>query len=309
MKSLCRILLPLAFASMMAAQTTSIQRPPIIDMHMHARVQVTRGPDGKPMPRLCMLEPCQPQPGYTTDEGILRDTLAAMEKFNIVKAFLSDRPERVYKWVDAAPDRFIPSIGWSASFPDINELRKEYEAGRWKGMGEIATQYATIAPNDPRLEPYFALAEERDVPVLIHTCGTGDPSVRGFRSSLGHPLLLEDVLIRHPKLRIYLENGGYPFLDEMIALMTQYPQVYADLSTVTWIFPRTAFHRYLKGLVEAGLGKRLMFGSDQMEWPEAIGLAIEAIESADFLTAEQKRDIFYNNAARFLRLDQSSASK
>jgi hypothetical protein len=25
---------------------------------------------------------------------------------------------------------------------------------------------------------------------------------------------------------------------------------------------------------------------------------------ADFLTAEQKRDIFYNNAARFLRLDQ-----
>ncbi len=25
---------------------------------------------------------------------------------------------------------------------------------------------------------------------------------------------------------------------------------------------------------------------------------------ADFLTAEQKRDIFYNNAARFLRLDK-----
>ena len=47
-----------------------------------------------------------------------------------------------------------------------------------------------------------------------------------------------------------------------------------------------------------------MFGSDQMVWPEAIGLAIEGIESADFLTAEQKRDIFYNNAVRFLRLDE-----
>ncbi len=54
--------------------------------------------------------------------------------------------------------------------------------------------------------------------------------------------------------------------------------------------------------MRAGLGKLLMFGSDQMVWPEAIGLAIEGIESADFLTAEQKRDIFYNNAARFLRL-------
>lgn len=27
---------------------------------------------------------------------------------------------------------------------------------------------------------------------------------------------------------------------------------------------------------------------------------------ADFLTAEQNRDIFYNNAARFLRLDQKA---
>lgn len=54
--------------------------------------------------------------------------------------------------------------------------------------------------------------------------------------------------------------------------------------------------------MEAGLGKRLMFGSDQMEWPEAIGLGVEAVEAADFLSADQKRDIFYNNAARFLRL-------
>jgi predicted TIM-barrel fold metal-dependent hydrolase len=47
----------------------------------------------------------------------------------------------------------------------------------------------------------------------------------------------------------------------------------------------------------------LMFGSDQMRWPEMIGEGIEAIEEADFLTAEQKRDILYNNAARFLRMD------
>jgi len=48
----------------------------------------------------------------------------------------------------------------------------------------------------------------------------------------------------------------------------------------------------------------LMFGSDQMVWPETIGMAIEAIESAEFLTAEQKRDVFYNNAVRFLKLKE-----
>jgi predicted TIM-barrel fold metal-dependent hydrolase len=46
-----------------------------------------------------------------------------------------------------------------------------------------------------------------------------------------------------------------------------------------------------------------MFGSDQMVWPGLIDAAVRSIEEATFLSAEQKRDIFYNNAARFLRLD------
>lgn len=40
-----------------------------------------------------------------------------------------------------------------------------------------------------------------------------------------------------------------------------------------------------------------------MVWPEAIGMAVEGIESAVFLTEEEKRDIFYNNAMRFLKLE------
>ena len=35
---------------------------------------------------------------------------------------------------------------------------------------------------------------------------------------------------------------------------------------------------------------------------DAIGEAIGSIETAPFLSAEQKRDILYDNAARFLRL-------
>ncbi len=61
---------------------------------------------------------------------------------------------------------------------------------------------------------------------------------------------------------------------------------------------------YLRRLLDAGLGKRLMFGSDATpSRPQLIPETVEAIESVSFLTDEQKRDIFYNNAARFLRLD------
>ena len=40
-----------------------------------------------------------------------------------------------------------------------------------------------------------------------------------------------------------------------------------------------------------------------------IPVAIESIESADFLTEAQQRDIFYNNAARFLRLSDEEVAK
>jgi len=61
--------------------------------------------------------------------------------------------------------------------------------------------------------------------------------------------------------------------------------------------------------MRAGFGKRLMFGSDQMYWPEGIGLAIEGIESAQFLTSSEMRDIFYNNAVRFFRLEPADGGK
>lgn len=284
------------------------ERHPIIDMHMHAS-WMRYISDGRDI----MTRPYYPersineQTKVTSDEEVLQLTLAEMDKYNIVKGFLSDDLKNVYRWVAAAPDRFIPSpmINIKTLRPRIDFLRAEYAEGRIKALGEFTTQYYGFAPNDSVLDPYFSLAEELDVPVLIHTLGLG-AHLPTFRSSLGHPLLLEDVLVKHPKLRLWVESAGYPFLDEIIALMYMYPQVYADLSTISWIIPRETFHNYFEDLIRAGLGKRLMFGSDQMIWPETIGMAVEAIESADFLTEEQKRDIFYNNAVRFLRLEEGT---
>ena len=97
-------------------------------------------------------------------------------------------------------------------------------------------------------------------------------------------------------------HAGWPMSDQMVALMWAHPQVYVDTGVIDWGLPRKEFHTYLRRLVEAGFGKRIMFGSDQMVWPETIGMAVEGIESAAFLTEEQKRDIFHNNAVRFFRL-------
>jgi predicted TIM-barrel fold metal-dependent hydrolase len=113
---------------------------------------------------------------------------------------------------------------------------------------------------------------------------------------------MEEVLVRHPKLRVYLMHAGYPMIDDLLALLYAHPQVYVDVGVIVFTQPRAAFYRYIERIEEAGFGDRIMFGSDQMVWPGVIERSVRVIEEAPFLTAQRKRDILYNNAARFLRL-------
>jgi hypothetical protein len=150
----------------------------------------------------------------------------------------------------------------------------------------------------------FALAEELDVPVGLHV-GLGAPDAAysggGYRMAHGNPLLLEDVLVRHPELRLYVMHAGWPFLDELIGLLHAHRRVFIDIAVINWVLPRAEFHGYLRRIVEAGFGDRVMFGSDQMvariDRHRRGGRGVRGVPAE-----EQKRDIFCNNAARFLRL-------
>jgi uncharacterized protein len=93
-------------------------------------------------------------------------------------------------------------------------------------------------------------------------------------------------------------------LQETLATLHVYPQVSVNIGWLNWGLPRAESHAYSGAVVRAGHGDRVMFGSDQMYWPEAIGMAVDAVDSATFLTPAQKRDVYYNNAVRFFRLKE-----
>jgi predicted TIM-barrel fold metal-dependent hydrolase len=230
-----------------------------------------------------------------------------MQRLNIVKAVVSGDHEAVLRWRRESPEKIL--VGYQIVDPskvDLAFLRRERAAGRLDAIAEVEPQYEGIRPDDPRLEPIFALAEELDIPVGLHMHpsypGAAYRSAPKMRASNGDPLLLEDVLVRHPRLRLYVMHAGWPYLDHTIALMYAHPQVYVDIGVITWTTPGSEFRRFLKGLADAGFSKRIMFGSDQMVWPARIEQAVSAVENADFLKAEQKDDIFYNNAVAFFRL-------
>ncbi|RFZ91342.1 amidohydrolase [Mucilaginibacter conchicola] len=277
------------------------QQRKIIDVHFHTRSAGDYGPLPPPNPVTGK------RPDAATNEAILNTNYGLLRQNHVVKAICSGTLKRNADFIVRDPERFISSLEFpdhqNNPLPDTFTFRKLIVDKKILVFGELGLQYEGRTLDESEYEPYLAICERYGIPVAVHT-GIGPPETpyRGspkFSIDAGRPSHLEPVLKKYPKLKLQMMHAGYPYLEETKAILTVYPQVYADISVINWVLPKAEFHVYLKALLTAGFGKRLMYGSDQMIWEDAIPLSIKNIESATFLSGRQKEDLFYNNAARF----------
>lgn len=182
--------------------------------------------------------------------------------------------------------------------PDIKWVEQQIINGKIDFIGEILSQYYGISPSDKLLHPYYALAEKYNLPVGIHT-GLAGPNhgCPNFRVGLGSPILMEDLILKFPKLKIWIMHSGYPFIEETVGIMSVYWNVYTDISVIANPdnIPYRDFYTTMKRLIDAGLENRVMFGSDNGN----IKQVIESVNKLDFLSSEQKEKIFHKNAEQF----------
>ena len=190
-------------------------------------------------------------------------------------------------------------------FYSEDELRTIYKLGRFKSMGESMFNYYGILPSDERLSPYWKIASEFDIPIGVHS-DTGPKPERvnqrerpDYNPDFANPAYLKPILEKYPNLRIYLMHYGGGYSKQALDLMKEYPQIYCEMSAVVMFAPKEVWEPNIKKLFAEGLGDRLMFGSDYFG---TVRKNIEIIYKIDWLTAQQKRNILYNNAARFLKL-------
>jgi hypothetical protein len=209
----------------------------------------------------------------------------------------------IYGLMLACPEGKVPySLQYcfpnKEDFPNLEWVEQLIKENKIQFLGEILSQYYGISPSDEKLLPYYALAEKYNIPVGIHT-GLAGPNhgSKNFKVSLGTPLLFETLLQKFTKLKVWIMHAGAPFLEDTIAIMKYYPNVYADISAINnpYIFSKSEFSDIIKKLIDAGLEDRLMFGSDNGE----IQIIIDNIEALDFLTTIQKQKIYYQNAELF----------
>lgn len=277
---------------------------PIIDMHLHGYVaEDFWGPAPSPVTG---------EPSVGTNEEHIERSLELMRRHNIVLGAVSgEAKEAADLWRERAPDRVLRAIILEDpnDFMSPESFREVVERGELDVLGEVGAQYAGYSPSDSAYAPYWEIAQAHGIPVAIHTGqsfpGTPYACCPSFRLRYGDPLLLEDMLVAYPDLKVYMMHagGGGPFSENALMMMNMYPQLYTDVGVLTWIPGlEGVLETFLRRAQQMGMLDRVMFGTDQMIWPEAIEMAVERIAGLDFLSDQEKAGIFYHNAARFLGL-------
>ena len=207
--ALCGFILIRASIPCAQAQEKKIAvTPPIIDMHLHALTVDAQGP-----PPLYICAPYERWPSWDSkadaggyepkidkhppfdhplktpdsDQGLMEQTLRIMDARNVIGVASGD-PDSIAKWKKAGGDRVLPAVYFDpvSGKPTVAELRKLVSSTKVVAFAEISTQYMGVPPNSPKLEPYYALAEELDIPVGIHI-GPGPPGIAYFGQGTPYP--------------------------------------------------------------------------------------------------------------------------
>jgi predicted TIM-barrel fold metal-dependent hydrolase len=156
-----------------------------------------------------------------------------------------------------------------------------------------------FAVNDRALYPLFETIAALKVPVMIDVgttgMGAGMPGGMGAKLRHAHPAAIDELAADFPTLTIIAAHPGWPWVDEMTAVVLHKGNVYWELSG--WA-PKY-FPAQLKVDIRARLQDKVMFGSDYpslpyerifREWHE-LGYTEDVMEK-----------IYHRNAERVLGL-------
>jgi predicted TIM-barrel fold metal-dependent hydrolase len=272
---------------------------PVIDFHIHVTLPEEYSPwflewlrqaiNGDPVEQLRrVLRTPQAMLEYLDGQGI--DYAVCLAETNPLLTGVSTN-ERVAEFCSHSP-RLIP-------FANINpyvvaklesELEQAVKLGH-RGL-KLYPSYQHFYPNNRRLYPLYAKAQDMGIPIMFHT---GSSTFPGARLKYSDPLFLDDVAVDFPALRLIMAHSGRGFwYDRAFLLARMHEHVYMEITGL----PPKKLPFYFPDLEK--LADKIIFGSD---WPAITNIAgnIADIRSLPFAD-ETKEKMLGLNAARILGL-------
>ncbi|MFQ5898787.1 MAG: amidohydrolase family protein [Candidatus Methylomirabilia bacterium] len=273
---------------------------PVVDFHVHAYDFPVTAPEsfigfmdrqlGRPFKEFARE--------YSTTESYLAVLDEAGVEYGVVLAELAPitsalcSNETVARLCTGSP-RLIPfaSLNPSLTGQLDRELERLVTEHGFRGL-KLYPTYQYFYPNDARLYPLYAKAQELGIPVMWHT---GSSVFSGSRLKYGDPLYLDDVAVDFPALAIVLAHSGRPFwYDRAYALARFHENVYMEIAGL----PPQRLLIYFPDLER--VADKVLFSSD---WPSVLLIKknIETIRGLA-LSDRTKAQILGGNAARILKL-------
>jgi uncharacterized protein len=136
------------------------------------------------------------------------------------------------------------------------ELERCYHHLGLRGL-KLGPIYQNYDPTDEPAFPVYEFAQRQGIPIMIHQATTF-PSTGHLRYAL--PILLDEVAIRFPELKIVLAHLGHPWEADCVVTVRKHRNLYTDISALhgrPW-----RFYQAMITAVEYGIGERILFGSD-----------------------------------------------
>lgn len=163
-----------------------------------------------------------------------------------VAAYVAADPQHLIGFLSLDPTQ----LGWEA------ELREGHERYGLRGI-KLMPMYADFYPQDERLDPIWTYATEHRLPVLLHT-GTTFVAKAPLDCTL--PRHLDVVARRFPEVKMILAHLGHPYEAETIVTIRKHPNLYADISALTYR-PWQLFHSLML-VHEYNVWDKILFGTD-----------------------------------------------
>jgi hypothetical protein len=183
-------------------------------------------------------------------------------------------------------------VAFGSVHPYAPNARDRLDAQVQKGVRGIKVHPAVqcVRPDDPRAMRLYKMCADRDLIVLWH-CGPVNIEPRLGRY-LSQVKFYEKPIAENPRTKFILGHAGALQLDQALALVRRYSNVYLETSSQSLSGVRTI----LDGVPE----ERVLFGTDWPFYHQAMGLAKVLIATHD--RPERRHQVLHGNATRLLGL-------
>ena len=162
----------------------------------------------------------------------------------------------------AAPDKVIPFMSLHPMDPGMND---EYD----RAVGDLGCKGIKLGPNYQDFDPVgkaafklYARLEADGLPIVFHQ---GTSPMQDAPLRYAQPLVMDQVAIAFPELRIVMAHLGHPWQNDCLAVVRKHPNVWADVSAQ--FYRPWSFWNGMMAFYEWGVTQKILLASD---WPVSV---------------------------------------